>query len=90
VELGEVEARLREVPGVAAAVAVGWPVSSTGAAGIVAFVTGTEIEPSAIQARLAKSLPAYAVPRAIHLLHELPQNANGKVDRQALSRLLES
>jgi amino acid adenylation domain-containing protein len=88
VELGEVESRLREQPGVEAAVALGWPLTAAGAAGIVAFLSGTDLDTVAIRTRLAESLQGYAVPHAIHVLPELPYNANGKVDRQALLREL--
>jgi amino acid adenylation domain-containing protein len=88
VELGEVEATLRGEPGVEAAVAVGWPTTVTGAAGIVAFLTGTDIDATAIRSSLKAKLQAYAVPHTIRVLSELPHHQNGKVDRQALmSRL---
>ncbi len=90
VELGEVEAKLREEPGVEAAVALPWPVTVTGASGIVAFVTGSQIDPAAVRANLKRKLQGYAVPHAVHVLPELPLNANGKVDRQALARRLQS
>ena len=90
VELGEVEATLRGEPGVEAAVALDWPLTASGAGGIVAFVTGTEIDPVAIRANLARKLQRYAIPQAIHVLPELPTNANGKIDRQALLRRLRS
>jgi non-ribosomal peptide synthetase component F len=88
VELGEVEARLREEPGVEAAIALAWPLTATGAAGIVAFVAGTGIDPAGIRANLTGRLQRCAIPQAIHVLPELPTNANGKIDRQALSRRL--
>jgi non-ribosomal peptide synthetase component F len=91
VELGEIESRLREEPAVEAAVAIGWPLTTAGAAGIVAFVSGSgAIDPTAIRESLAGSLPSYAVPHAIHVLPELPLNSNGKVDRRALQRALET
>ena len=90
VELGEIEAKLREEPRVEAAVALPWPVTTTGASGIVAFVTGSQIDPAAVRASLKRKLQGYAVPHAVHVLPELPLNANGKVDRQALARLLQS
>jgi amino acid adenylation domain-containing protein len=90
VELGEVEATLRGEPGVEAAVAVGWPTSVTGAAGIVAFLTGTDIDATAIRSSLKAKLQAYAVPHTIRVLSELPHNRNGKVDRQALMSRLEA
>ena len=90
VELGEIESRLREEPGVEAAVAVGWPLTAAGPAGIVAFLTGHDLDGGAIRARLKTKLQEYAVPRAIHVLPDLPQNANGKVDRKALLDLLQA
>ena len=88
VELEEVESVLREEPGVHEAVALGWPLTSTGTAGVVAFVTGSEIDAAAMRVRMLQKLPGYAVPQTIRVLPALPQNANGKVDRQALVSLL--
>jgi acyl-coenzyme A synthetase/AMP-(fatty) acid ligase len=90
VELGEVEASLREEPGVEAAVALGWPMTVTGAAGIVAFLTGNDIDATAIRSRLKAKLQAYAVPHTIRVVSQLPYNQNGKVDRQALMSRLEA
>jgi amino acid adenylation domain-containing protein len=84
VELGEVEAVLREESGVDAAIAVGWPVTASGAGGIAAFVGDTTIDVTAVRAAMAARLPEYMVPRRIELLDELPLNANGKFDRKAL------
>ena len=88
VELGEVESLLRQEAGVDAAVAIGWPVTVSGAGGIEAFVMGNKLEPQTILERLKRKLPAYAVPRRIHLLSELPLNPNGKIDRGQLAKLL--
>ena len=88
VELGEVESLLRQEAGVEVAVAVGWPITPSGAGGIEAFVLGNQLEPRAILERLKRKLPAYAVPRRIHLLSELPLNPNGKIDRGQLAKLL--
>jgi len=88
VELGEVESLLRQEAGVEVAVAVGWPITPSGAGGIEAFVLGNQLEPRAILERLKRKLPAYAVPRRIHLLSELPLNPNGKIDRGKLAKLL--
>ena len=88
VELGEVESWLRREPGVQEAVAVGWPSTSAGIAGIAAFVIGSGLDIAAIRARMRQRLQHYAVPQTIRVLPTFPQNANGKVDRQALLRLL--
>jgi amino acid adenylation domain-containing protein len=89
VELGEVEAAVREETGVDAVVAVGWPRSSAGAAGIAAFVADTRVDVADLRSRLARRLPSYMVPREVRLLPALPLNVNGKWDRAALIRLLD-
>ncbi|MFE0425892.1 amino acid adenylation domain-containing protein, partial [Streptomyces sp. NPDC058953] len=86
VELGEAEAHLARLPGVAQAVAaargpageqvlVGYLVPAAGAAA-----------PTAAEARrlLAERLPDYLVPSRFVVLPELPRQAHGKVDRRAL------
>jgi amino acid adenylation domain-containing protein len=90
VELGEVESAVRDATGIAAVVAIGWPKTASGVAGIVAFIgaDGT-IDQALLRSRLAEKLPAYMVPREVRVLPELPVNANGKFDRAALLRLLE-
>lgn len=88
VELGEVEAALRQEVGVEQAVALGWPITPSGANGVVAFLGGTSVDVEAVRAKLKSKLPVYSVPREIHLLPELPLNPNGKVDRKALLEIL--
>jgi amino acid adenylation domain-containing protein len=89
VELGEVEAAIRDETGENAVVAVGWPPSPSGASGLAAFVADECVDPAALTAALARRLPGYMVPREVRLLPELPVNANGKWDRGALISLLD-
>jgi amino acid adenylation domain-containing protein len=89
VELGEVEAALREESGVDGAIAVGWPISPTGAAGIEAFLQTEYADISPLREKLTKRLPSYMVPRNIHLVGKIPLNSNGKFDRRALIQILE-
>ena len=89
VELGEIEAHLRHEARVESAVALGWPLTPSGVGGIVAFLGETGLDVEAVRHRLKGKLPAYAVPRQIHLLPALPLNPNGKVDRGALLKILE-
>jgi acyl-CoA synthetase (AMP-forming)/AMP-acid ligase II len=84
VELGEIEAALRAVTGVDAAVAVGWPRTTSGANGIVAFVGDEEVDAEAAIAALEERLASQMVPRRIVAMAEIPVNANGKFDRSAL------
>jgi amino acid adenylation domain-containing protein len=88
VELGEVESTLLELPGVESAAAVVVPPAAEGIPEIAAFVTGRDIEPSAIRSSLRARLQDYAVPQTIRVLPALPLNPNGKVDRGALATLL--
>jgi acyl-coenzyme A synthetase/AMP-(fatty) acid ligase len=88
VELGEVEAAIRQEAG-ANAVAVGWPQTPSGAAGIVAFVADPSIDRVALRRALGTRLPNYMMPRELRLVADLPLNANGKHDRKALLELLE-
>jgi len=87
IELGEVEAAVREATGVDGVVAVGWPATTTGADGIVAFVGSAGVDIVAAKATLAARLPPTMVPRRFVLLKALPLGASGKFDRK---RLLES
>ncbi len=84
IELGEVEQALRQAAGTDLAVAVGWPVTTSGASGIVAFIVKVDSDLSGIRRQLKETLPSVMVPRDIHVIAELPLNVNGKVDRKAL------
>ncbi|WP_437277985.1 amino acid adenylation domain-containing protein [Sorangium sp. So ce375] len=86
VELGEIEARVREHPAVGQAVVIA--ARQDGAVGptIVAYVVPREgaLDEAALRAFLKDRLPEYMHPSAFVLLHALPLTANGKVDRKAL------
>lgn len=88
VELGEIEAVLKEAAGGAAAVAVGWPVNPSGADGIVAFLEGKGTNVDEVKRAAKACLPHYMVPKEIRLVAEFPLTSNGKIDRQALFGLL--
>ncbi|WP_437742524.1 amino acid adenylation domain-containing protein [Sorangium sp. So ce1504] len=85
VELGEIEARLREQPEVREAVVAAR--DSGGAVRLVAYVVAREaaaLDAEALRARLAKQLPETMVPAVIVPLPALPLTPNGKIDRAAL------
>ncbi|HEX6037835.1 non-ribosomal peptide synthetase, partial [Longimicrobium sp.] len=84
VELGEIEARLREHPAVRQAVVVARE-DVPGDTRLVAYCVADETVPvDVIRAHLAGRLPAYMVPAAFARLDALPLTPNGKVDRGAL------
>ncbi|MFJ3446472.1 amino acid adenylation domain-containing protein [Streptomyces sp. NPDC086081] len=86
VELGEVEAALRSRPGVQDAVAVA--VEGPGGDLVIEAVCTGTTPPGELAAALRTHLPTYMVPRGVTRWDELPLNANGKIDRQAVVSLL--
>ncbi len=88
VELGDIEHALTGLPGVVTAIAIGWPVEDGVAQGIVAFVAGDHPSPEAIVESARELLPDYMAPKEVHVVDEMPLNANGKVDRRALRERL--
>jgi amino acid adenylation domain-containing protein len=90
VELGEIEAVVREESGLQGVVAVGWPRTASGVAGVEVFVEAETAVAEDLVPRLAKRLPDYMVPRTIHVMDRLPLNANGKYDRKGLVSRLEA
>ncbi len=90
VELEEIDAHLRAVAGTALAGSVAWPEVAGGATGAIAFVGRSEADPERIREAMRSRLPSYMVPTRVVALDALPLNSNGKVDRGALRRLLET
>lgn len=86
VELGEVESALRAVPGVRHAVAA---VVDAGAPKLVAAVAGDPGEVGDVTASVAELLPTYMVPTRTVFFDEFPLTSNGKLDRRAVTALLE-
>jgi amino acid adenylation domain-containing protein len=84
IELGEVEQALRAAAGTDLAVAVGWPQTTSGASGIVAFIVKPGADAAAIRNQLKATLPSVMVPKDIHVIDDMPLNVNGKIDRKAL------
>jgi non-ribosomal peptide synthetase component F len=68
VELGEIEAVLRDEAGVEVAIAVGWPVTPSGADGVVGFLGADRADTAAIRNRVIARLPPYMHPSALHLV----------------------
>ncbi|MCX6347918.1 MAG: amino acid adenylation domain-containing protein [Candidatus Aureabacteria bacterium] len=90
VELGEVEAVVREESGIDGVVALGWPRSISGAGGVEVFLQAEGPAQSNMKQQVAARLPFYMVPRRYHFLVPFPLNASGKYDRKALTNRLET
>lgn len=89
VELGEVEAAVRQVSGLEGVVAIGWPTTESGADGIEVFLETDSFDIRALVSQLKGKLPVYMLPRNVVLLRRFPLNVNGKYNRKALQLILE-
>ncbi|PKW18331.1 AMP-binding protein [Saccharopolyspora spinosa] len=86
-ELGEVEQKLSELPGVREAAAVVRPVPGSDELRLCGYVLpepGAEPDTLGLRAALTRFLPAAAVPADVVVVESWPRNANGKIDRNAL------
>jgi mycobactin phenyloxazoline synthetase len=89
VELGEVEAAIRRLPGVRIAVAAllsGSGGSEVLAAAVCAQTPGdAQTSPERIRDALVDLLPAHMIPRHILLVDDIPFTDGGKIDRRAVT-----
>ncbi|MFD1555032.1 amino acid adenylation domain-containing protein [Paraburkholderia silviterrae] len=86
VELEEVENVVQTCSQGTQCAVIPWPVDEAGrAAGLVAFVASTRVEPTRVLQACRQHLPPYAVPQRLVVVDSLPRNANGKIDRTALA-----
>jgi amino acid adenylation domain-containing protein len=92
VELGEVERRIQEYPGVTGAIAA-LPGVGAGAE-LIAFVAmrpdAGPVDVVDLRAFCLAALPDYMAPRHLHIMNEFPVTDNGKVDRRALLGMIGS
>ncbi|MFG2287703.1 AMP-binding protein [Streptomyces sp. NPDC048595] len=89
VELGEVEAVLRQLPGVADAVVLARPTAHGPQLAAAYSGTGHEVpDAERVGAALRERLPGYMVPETLTALAALPLNPNGKIDRAAVDAIL--
>lgn len=90
VELGEVEAAIRAVPGIEEAAVFPVRDMSARVTGLMAAAKSTTagVSEAVVVAAVGKVLPRYAVPYTVKILSELPIGVTGKLDRKALEHQL--
>jgi mycobactin phenyloxazoline synthetase len=87
IELGEVEAALKRVPHVDAAVAA----VITRDRDVLAALVRTDapdVDANAVTAAMAELVPAHMIPKIIDVTDRIPFTVNGKIDRKAVARRL--
>jgi amino acid adenylation domain-containing protein len=87
VELGEIEAALKQHPGVKESVVVAQG-DDSGQKRLVAYIVAkADYRPdlAELQSFIKERVSPYMVPSAFMMLDAMPLNSNGKIDRQALS-----
>jgi amino acid adenylation domain-containing protein len=87
VELGDIAATLRAMPGVSEAVAVSVPSRSSTAHAVIACIvpaSDQQVTQEAVRAWCLGHLPRYMLPAHIDVMPALPLNANGKVDTRRI------
>ncbi|MEW2260253.1 amino acid adenylation domain-containing protein [Streptomyces sp. NPDC047869] len=90
IETGEVEAHLLRQERVDQAVVVPVPGDEEGVTVLAGILAGDGIDVYDVDEELRRTLPPYMIPLTYHLLDAFPLNDNGKVDRKALRRRVES
>jgi malonyl-CoA/methylmalonyl-CoA synthetase len=79
----EVEDAIDALPGVSESAVIGVPHDDFGEA-VVAVVVGTGLDQATMLSQLRTRLAAYKLPKAIHIVGELPRNTMGKVQKTLL------
>lgn len=87
IELGEVEAALKRVGGIDAAVAAVVPAERDVLAALVR-TDDPSVDAGAVTAAMSDLVPAHMIPKIIVVSDRIPFTVNGKIDRKAVAHLL--
>lgn len=92
IEIGEVESALLQCDDVSRAVVILQNESTANAflAAVVVLNSEGALNEEALRNQLAQRLPAYMVPSRFLSVDTMPLNSSGKIDRRAISTILES
>ncbi len=89
-DLEEVRAIIKKVPGVSDSVVLALPDPGGREHRIAALVQGAGVDMALLRQTLADSLEFYALPRVLKTVGQIPLQDNGKYDRNAIIGLLET
>jgi acyl-coenzyme A synthetase/AMP-(fatty) acid ligase len=87
VELGEIEAAVRDTGQAHEVAAIAWPLVDGVAQSVTLFVAN-EVRLSQLYAALGERLPKALLPKRVIQVDTLPLTGNGKVDRRALREMM--
>jgi malonyl-CoA/methylmalonyl-CoA synthetase len=82
----EIETEIDALPGVIESAVIGIADADFGEA-VVAVVVGAGLDLGTIRAALAERLARFKLPKAVHIVEELPRNAMGKVQKAVLREM---
>jgi amino acid adenylation domain-containing protein len=88
IDLGEVEAALREAADGRNAIAVPWPVGEATATSLVCAIEGEVADADALLGQVRGVLPDYMIPNELTALPSFPKNSSGKADRKEVAKIL--
>ncbi len=83
----EIEDEIERYPGVRAAAVVGWPDPARGELPVAFVEADPGFSSDALIADLREKLASFKVPKAVHVVEELPRNALGKIEKARLRAL---
>lgn len=89
VDLNAVQTKLKQIPGVRDAVVISLP-TGKGRQNEPAALVVTKLDVLQVRRHIAAVSEAYAVPRRIAVVKEIPMTSMGKYDRTAIERILRS
>ncbi|MCP3923884.1 MAG: amino acid adenylation domain-containing protein [Desulfobacterales bacterium] len=87
VELGEIEAVLSNIKSIKEAAVIVME-SDSNQKRLIACLSGDEISSSEIKESISKKLTYYMIPHEFKWFDSLPKNSNGKLDRNAIKKMI--
>jgi len=87
IEIGEVESSLRKLTSITDAAVIVKKDNSDEEVIYAYFTARDELDIGAIKNELGRLLPEYMIPSSLFQIERIPLNANGKIDREALSEI---